>query len=302
MNSLCKALAAILIFASSPVHAGSTHPGGVNGDIQVNQSGNFGPLTVGSGLTLTPGSPPTLSAAGGASSAAAAPTGSCSSGAIYYDTSNLTQAYICVSSAWVVSGFPNVASGWNPSTVDACTISGSNNTIVTAAGGDYNYGQVFAWPPKASGKRYFEIVMSTGSFAAVGIVYNTYPGVYRAQQGNLLGLFPNQIGWSSDGTVRFNSVTLTSIQSWAGTNTLGIATDFDAGLIWFRTNAGNWNNNGSADPATDTGGIFIQNIPGSQYYVPAANLGGSPGATGTINLGTASFAQSVPSGYSSWIH
>jgi hypothetical protein len=78
-----------------------------------------------------------------------------------------------------------------------------------------------------------------------------------------------------------------------------IAADLDNRKIWFRTTAsGNWNNSGTANPATNTGGITIP----AGTMVPFTVFGGSGGLANnviTANFGATAFSGAIPSGFTS---
>jgi len=154
---------------------------------------------------------------------------------------------------------------------------------------------------KTSGKYYFEItttVSGTGGNIAVGIctTTSTYPSLGNLAAAAVVG----------------NTSIRNSGNLWAnGTNTgitigtysavgqvVSVAVDLDNLRIWFRRGANNWNNSGTANPATNTGGIVIP----AGTMVPVCIFGGSAGAAGnafTANFGASAFAGTVPSGFTS---
>lgn len=70
--------------------------------------------------------------------------------------------------------------------------------------------------------------------------------------------------------------------------------------IWFRKNGGIWNNDASADPATNTGGIDLSAISGQTLYATGQGTGD---ALQTFNFGASSFSFSVPAGFTAgWPH
>lgn len=79
--------------------------------------------------------------------------------------------------------------------------------------------------------------------------------------------------------------------------TVMIAVDLDASLVWFRTSGSNWNNSGTANPATGVGGVDISAISGTLY--PSVQLRGS-GDQMTANFGASAFVHTIPSGFTSW--
>jgi len=191
---------------------------------------------------------------------------------------------------------------WDAATATAVTLSGGNlvatNTGTTSA--DQGV-RVASSSGKTSGKYYFEItttVSGTGGNIAVGIctTTSTYPSLGNLAAAAVVG----------------NTSIRNSGNLWAnGTNTgitigtysavgqvVSVAVDLDNLRIWFRRGANNWNNSGTANPATNTGGIVIP----AGTMVPVCIFGGSAGAAGnafTANFGASAFAGTVPSGFTS---
>lgn len=185
----------------------------------------------------------------------------------------------------------------------AVTLSNSNKTATPASSAPYNH--MFGTPPRWTGKRYFEIVPSTTSFTAVGLAGGG-GHIKKGDGANLGSYYIGQVGWESSGAIKTpnrvaTAITLTTIQAWAAADRCCIAADLDSMLVWFRTNAGNWNNNASNNPSTGVGGIDLSwALSGASNNLiwPAMNSG-STGAQNMYLL-AADFTQSVPSGYTAW--
>jgi hypothetical protein len=80
----------------------------------------------------------------------------------------------------------------------------------------------------------------------------------------------------------------------AASAVIGIAVDFGSQLIWFRiAPSGNWNGNGTANPATGVNGASISTITGSFFPLMA----GSTSDKVTANFGDIAFSGAVPSGF-----
>jgi hypothetical protein len=104
------------------------------------------------------------------------------------------------------------------------------------------------------------------------------------------------------GTINNNgSSTGISIGSFTTNDVACIAIDFTNKRGWFRRNGGNWNNNATYDPATNVGGVdlsaWLISSP-VHYYFPAATFNAASKNV-TANFGATSFAQAVPSGFTS---
>ena len=87
---------------------------------------------------------------------------------------------------------------------------------------------------------------------------------------------------------------MSGIGSNSNTANYCFAVDCDNSKFWCRKDGGNWNNNGSANPATNTGGVTLP--AGLVYLVVGCR---SSGEWVDLNLGQNTFAQSVPSGFTS---
>jgi hypothetical protein len=74
-----------------------------------------------------------------------------------------------------------------------------------------------------------------------------------------------------------------------------VAVDTANKRIWFRRNAGNWNNSGTANPATNTGGFDITYL-GSPIFALATTQGFTTPSI-TANFGASAFSFTIPSGF-----
>jgi hypothetical protein len=84
-----------------------------------------------------------------------------------------------------------------------------------------------------------------------------------------------------------------------GSETIGIAVDFATSRLWVRLNAGLWNNSGSDNPATGTGGLDVSALfPGNAAYAVATFTTAERSAT--VNFGANTFAYAAPSGFTGW--
>ncbi len=147
----------------------------------------------------------------------------------------------------------------------------------------------------ATGKFYFEVKVDTivANSMAVGLVNAAQPTNNRSlgDAGN------NSIGYTASGGVYLNNVQAHTIDSYTQPDTICVAVDLTAKLVWFRRNGANWNNSGSADPATGVGGFDISAIVGSVY--PAVDLQDA-GQQFTADFGYTGYRFVAPSGYLNW--
>jgi hypothetical protein len=189
--------------------------------------------------------------------------------------------------------------GWDPDYTGSCTLSNSNKTCVPLSGVGFNH--LFGTIARYTGKYYFEATFPSTSFSSLGIA-SAMGHAANAQRD--CGQYGELI-WHSNGQIDYGAdisspTLLTTIQTFAGTDRLSVAVDIDNSRIWFRTNAGDWNNSGAANPATNVGGINL-----AYAYTGAANrllwpnaCTGTPGITLYELAGD--FTQSVPSGFVAW--
>jgi hypothetical protein len=238
--------------------------------------------------------------------------------AFYYET-DTTNTFVWIGASWVqingggasepsISAFTTVLThpGWDPLYSGAASeiiLSNSNKTATPASGSPYN--QLFGTPAQYTGKKYFEFVPGGTTFVVAGVAGGG--GHFKRGNGGNFGQRSyGQIGWANDGTVKAcnntgSIITVATIQTWATGNNCCVAVDLDTKLIWFRTNGGNWNNNGSNDPVAEVGGIDLTwALTGASNNLiwPGANAGDTNAHV--LHLLSADFGQTVPSGYAQW--
>jgi hypothetical protein len=184
----------------------------------------------------------------------------------------------------------------DPATVTAVTLSGGNlvatNTGTTSAD---QGAKVAAVSGKTSGKYYFEVEMTAygngvNGSAGVGTTASTYTGMGNGgTTGDALFLSGGNV-WSNGGN------TGTALGPSTPITKFGFTVDLDNRKFWARKGAaGNWNNSGAANPATNVGGITIP----AGTMVPFLTFGGSLGTANcvfTANFGASAFVGAVPSG------
>ena len=145
-------------------------------------------------------------------------------------------------------------------------------------------------------KIYWEVhVDALGGDVGVGVVNSSASHA----DGDFLGSYTDAIGEYENGAVWYNfGEVATANPTFAAGDTVCVAVDFNAGLIWWRTNAGNWNNSGTADPSTGTGGITV-GITGALFPAYSVKYDGTTQSAVTANFGATTFAHTMPSGFSS---
>jgi hypothetical protein len=183
---------------------------------------------------------------------------------------------------------------WNPSDKSAnILLSNSNLTVGTNSGVD---GAVRSTLSKAAGKGYFEFTGSgfIGVDSSVGIATGA---------ASLSNIGPTSTGGAlvyASGAIWFNGSSMGINIGGLGSGTICIAIDITGGLFWARNGSGNWNNSGTANPATGVGGINVSALfpTNAVFAVVTCQFNQDPLAT--ANFGASAFAQSIPSGFTAW--
>lgn len=187
---------------------------------------------------------------------------------------------------------------WDSAQLSSVTLDGTQ-LVATASGG----GNVSArgQGTHGTGKWYWEITLTTAANnnTAVAVVPAQWaPGSSATarliRSGNVLVNGTTALTLSGTSA---NSITFTALSSG---NVVGVALDLDAGLLWFRVGAGNWNNNAGYSPVTGIGGISLAVLgagPAINWYPVAAF--GAVGDQQTANFGASAFTGTPPSGFTS---
>ncbi len=146
-----------------------------------------------------------------------------------------------------------------------------------------------------TGKYYIEFTPNTkAGTIGVGLVSQLH--TTATYQGNdLFGM-----AWLSTSTFVWNNATKGTWNTWPVNHVIAFAVDLDGQLAWGKdiTAAGNWNNNGSANPATGTLGVTFNTLRQQSWMV-----GVNPFTTSdaiTVNFGATAFTGTPPSGFVAW--
>jgi hypothetical protein len=187
---------------------------------------------------------------------------------------------------------------WNPS--DKATNVTLANGNLTFVSGWLAYTGVRAVASAISDKKYWELTPRKISSAPSAIFEGIANASFSVDGPTFLGGDSNGIGWAGDGNVWINNAVIATIQGWQQNDVLSVAVDLGSQRIWFRTNAGSWNNDPANDPATNTGGIDISILIGGPYF--AFGQGGNSGLEDSLhaNFGGSAYAHSIPSGFGHW--
>jgi len=172
------------------------------------------------------------------------------------------------------------------------TFSASDKTNVTLSNGSLTAtstvttGGVRGSYGFTSGKYYWEYTLPTWSAAL--------PGIALASASLTTGSTGAAGTTKTSGIVVNGTVPGPSLGITGGP--IGLAVDFGAKLIWFRTlPAGNWNGSGTANPATGAGGVDISSISTGPLY--PSWTGANNAEVITANFGATAFSGTVPSGF-----
>lgn len=183
---------------------------------------------------------------------------------------------------------------WNPSDLVNFTLSGGNLTAtnsVTAQGG------VRTVDRQRTGKYYWENTLTFSGANALEV------GIANAAA-NLTNAYSTSVNvayvWNQTGAIYVNSTIASGSTLGALTtgNTIGIALDLDAQRIWFRVApSGNWNGSGTANPATNVGGLDISGFCAGMNVYPLAMTATSGTRVVVGNFGDSAFSGTTPAGF-----
>jgi hypothetical protein len=174
-------------------------------------------------------------------------------------------------------------------------LSNGNLTVTNPQHGNGLYEGARATVSKSAGKKYFEVKsinVGQGN-QLVGIAKAAAPLTYPGDDTNGYGFY------SLNGGVYFNDVLQFTANSWGTNDNIAVAVDFTNLKVWFKKIGQFWNGSGSADPATNTGGLTIS----AGTYFPMVGCDGAAVSNDdvmTANFGATAFVGTVPTGFSAW--
>lgn len=224
------------------------------------------------------------------------------------------------SSSWTgtaPSGFTQVpldtysAATFDPSNSDShITLSNGNLTATSSGGGA---GTNVAITRSRNGlKFYCEATITTmAGTAEVGVITASGGGGAVTLGGNstvVSGVnlpFANGITYVQDGTVYRAGSTVMTILPFTSGNTIAMAMDTVNQAVWFNRYSGgswgNWNNNSSANPGANVGGISAGTLFNltNMSILAVANLYTS-GDSWTANFGGSAYLGTPPTGFGNW--
>ncbi len=180
------------------------------------------------------------------------------------------------------------------------TLSGGNLVVTcTGSGGEGRTVRTIA--SHATGKYYAEFTLTTASSSGsdgLGAVNATFAigdnATYIGEDAT-----SRSVGCYSDGKVyRGGTSAIATIMTFTTADVVCMAVDCDNERIWWRKGGGNWNNDVSANPATNTNGIDASALGGGALYACVEPEGN--GDVWTANFGATAYAQTAPSGFVNW--
>ncbi|RPJ64685.1 MAG: hypothetical protein EHM23_00050 [Acidobacteria bacterium] len=205
----------------------------------------------------------------------------------------------------------SASAAWNPSDKDSgITLSGGNLVVTTGTDPSFVGSAARATASASTGKYYCEVTLNV-----ITAGYDPYCGIGCANATKSLtdvaqgGGADPQFIMNFDGSVYdyTTGAPLGTLAACPVGSTVGMAVDLDNRRVWFRVitggTAGNWNNSGTANPATNTGGLTINALMNGVTFFPYVNHARSSATTShvtTANFGATTYAASAPSGFSNW--
>lgn len=138
---------------------------------------------------------------------------------------------------------------------------------------------------KTTGKYYFEAMLS-GTNIGAGVCDGTQAMT------NFLGSTSHSVGYLQ-GSIYLNGGSAKAMPGNAN-STIKVAVDVGGRLFWAAITGQNWNNDGTANPATGTGGIDISTLTGALFIGLSLYDNGSQN---TLNTGQNPYQNTPPTGF-----
>lgn len=167
---------------------------------------------------------------------------------------------------------------WDPATKGATAVLSNGNLTLTnpAASGDNNV-NALSTSFKTTGKFVVKIVVVnvTDPNLGIGLGKSPIPATGFAANTNSCGAYNDSI-YNNTFTLLGNTG-----GAWANGDSIYFAANLNTSLFWVKKNAGNWNNNVSANPETGLGGFAFSSgmTAGSSLYIMGWASGPSSSCT-----------------------
>lgn len=190
---------------------------------------------------------------------------------------------------------PQVAGGrvrfstWDPANKGA-TLTLSNGNLTATSSASSLLTSVRATTSLNSGVRVVRHTYNTATTIFPGFVNASFSIISTSTQ---VGADANSVCFNTTtGNITYNGATVASAGVTAAPGDLiDLALDMVNKSIWVRVNGGNWNNSGTANPATNTGGISVSGMSGP--FFPAVTLPTQNNKTDTVQFYGVGFASGI---------
>lgn len=190
-----------------------------------------------------------------------------------------------------------IAQTWSTTQKNAGSTLSNGNLTASCNNATSNNYPGFALAGATTGKYYWEVVVnfSTGGNQLQIGIGNT---ATSTTTGQYLGIGTDTIGYGANGVLGYGSTTIT-VGTFVSGNRICFALDLVNKALWVRVGTtGNWNNNASNNPATNTGGFAIPSTVYASPVVPAYNLCNNTIPDNVVaSFSSASWAGAAPSGF-----
>jgi SPRY domain len=186
---------------------------------------------------------------------------------------------------------------WDSGTVASVTLSGGNLIATNTATTSTSQGAHDNSAGKGSGKYYFEMKFTTvtggnNTGVSIGTTTSTYSAMGTTGTTGVMT-------YRASGQIWNGSNSGSSLGARSAGDVIGIAIDLDNRRAWFRVApSGNWNGSGTANPATNTGGVTIA-VGTMIAFCTFGGTGGVANNVVTANFGASAFTGTAPSGFTS---
>jgi len=189
------------------------------------------------------------------------------------------------------------AQQWSPTQKNSAIVLGNLGLSAASTLAATNT-EAFANNGVSSGLYYYEVVptpYSATDGAATGLG-NTSSSTAN---GAYLGSTSDTVQWAyGGGVVNGGNFSYGTWATWTTGNVLCWAIDLTHHMMWGRVNNGNWNNSGTANPATNAGGLAIPAGVYASPLVPGLQFAQS-GDTFAAHFSSGSWTYTAPSGFGS---
>jgi len=189
-----------------------------------------------------------------------------------------------------------MAATWNPSDKAATiTLSGGNLTATLASGSEGNAKATSDCLITGPAKKYWEVTCGVVGSNGFGVGFTLTTGSTTEYLGRPADA---SFGYYNDTAFFFNDTSQGNGEAYDDGDVISVALDKGNNRVWFRKNGGDWNDDPSANPATNAGGIDISFASGD--LLPVIRFENTSNS-GTVNFGGSAFVRTPPSGFTGFV-